>query len=85
MKELDGLPPTLTVPEAATVLRIGKNTLHRAIHRGEVKALHVGRRVLIARLTLEAMLGLQLSEEEADEEERAVRRFYDRRKLWTGQ
>ncbi len=49
-------PEVLTVPEAAAILRVGRTTLFDAIARGEVPAIRVGRRVLVARATLEQLI-----------------------------
>jgi excisionase family DNA binding protein len=46
-KTIDGLPEFLTRAEAAAQLRIGRALLDRLIISGELRALHVHRRVLI--------------------------------------
>lgn len=38
---------TLTVAEAASLLRIGKNTAYAAVHNGEIPSLKIGGRLLI--------------------------------------
>ena len=45
---------TLTVPEAAELLGVAKNSLYYAIQRGEYKdiILKVGNRILISRMAL---------------------------------
>ena len=45
---------TLTVPEAAELLGVARNSLYYAIHRGEYKdiVLTVGNRILISRIGL---------------------------------
>jgi len=50
------LPPVLTVPEAAALLRVGRNTMYLAIQRGDVPALKLGRRVLVPRDALLRLL-----------------------------
>ena len=37
----------LTVEEAAELLRISRTTAYEAVRRGEIPALHIGRRLLI--------------------------------------
>lgn len=40
---------TYTVPEVAAVTNIGRNAVYEAINSGQLKAIHIGRRVLIPR------------------------------------
>lgn len=47
---------TLTVPEAARILGIGRNGAYEAIHRGEIPVLRIGRRFLVPRAALEQLL-----------------------------
>ena len=47
---------TLSVPEAAKLLGIGKNLAYEAVQRGEIPSIKVGRRLLIPRVALEQML-----------------------------
>jgi excisionase family DNA binding protein len=47
---------TLSVPEAARLLGIGRNTAYEAIRRGELPALRIGRRLLVPRAALESLL-----------------------------
>jgi excisionase family DNA binding protein len=47
---------TLTVEEARTVLGLGRNGAYRAIRRGEIPAIRVGRRLLIPRAALDRLL-----------------------------
>lgn len=47
---------TLTVRETALVLGVDQRTVTRAIAAGELPALRIGRRVLIPRLRLVALL-----------------------------
>jgi excisionase family DNA binding protein len=48
------------VKEAAELLGVSHNTLYRAIWRGEVRAVKIGSRVLIAKGELERLLGYPL-------------------------
>ncbi len=47
---------TLTVPEAAKRLGVGRNTLYAAIQRGEVPSIRIGRRTLVPVAALERFL-----------------------------
>lgn len=46
-----------TVVEAAQLLGVGRSTMYDLVHRGEVASVRFGRKVLITRPTLEALLG----------------------------
>ena len=48
---------TLTVREAAVLLGIGRNSAYEGVRRGEIPAIRVGRRLLIPRSALDALLG----------------------------
>lgn len=48
---------TCTIPEAATVLGIGRDAAYAAARRGEIPTLRVGRRVLVPVPLLLRMLG----------------------------
>lgn len=47
---------TLTVDEAARLLGIGRGAAYEAIHRGEIPAIRIGRRLLVSRYALEKMV-----------------------------
>lgn len=47
---------TLTVCEAASLLGIGRNSAYEGVRRGEIPAVKVGRRLLIPRAALDALL-----------------------------
>jgi excisionase family DNA binding protein len=49
---------TFTVEEAAALLGISKSTAYEAAHRGELPVLRFGRRLVVTRTTIEALLGL---------------------------
>lgn len=53
-------PATFSVPEAAALMGISPSAFYRAIHRGELPALRVGRRFLVPIAKLHALLGLKL-------------------------
>jgi excisionase family DNA binding protein len=48
----DTEPLTLTVEEAAHLLRIGKNQAYEAVRKGELPSISIGRRILIPRQRL---------------------------------
>ncbi len=48
---------TYTVTEVAEVLGISRAAAYECIHRGEIPALTLGRRIVVARAALEALLG----------------------------
>ena len=50
------LPEVLTVREAATILRIGRNQLYQAVACGQLGALRIGRSIRIPRQALLALL-----------------------------
>jgi excisionase family DNA binding protein len=58
LADLADLPPTLTVPETAAILGIGRNLAYEAIRRGAfpVTVLRIGRRELISTSALLAYL-----------------------------
>ena len=49
---------TYTVQEAAELLGISRSAAYECVHRGEIPALTLGRRLLVTRTTLESMLGV---------------------------
>jgi excisionase family DNA binding protein len=46
----------LTIPEAAALLRVSERSVRLAIRRGELPGFRIGRRLLVPREKLEAML-----------------------------
>ena len=59
---------TLTIPQAAVLLGVSRNTAYEDARRGElagVPVIRVGRRLLIPRAPFERVLGI--GEEEADD------------------
>jgi excisionase family DNA binding protein len=57
--DLQALPPTISITEAAVVLGIGRNQAYQAAARGEIPVLRVGRRLLVPTAPLRRMLGLE--------------------------
>jgi len=49
-------PPVLTIGEAATLLRIGRNSAYEAARRGEIPTIRLGRRLLVPLAALERLL-----------------------------
>ncbi len=47
---------TLTVPEAAEMLNIGRNQAYEAARRGEIPTIRIGKRILVPRVALDRML-----------------------------
>jgi excisionase family DNA binding protein len=47
---------TLTIPEAARALGIGRNQAYEAAKRGEIPTIRIGKRVLVPTVALKAML-----------------------------
>jgi excisionase family DNA binding protein len=48
---------TLTVPEAAKVLGIGRNQAYEAARRRQLPTIRIGKRLLVPRAALERLLG----------------------------
>jgi len=53
---LDGLPPTISVVQAAALLGIGRNAAYRAAALGELPSVRLGGRVLILTAPLMRLL-----------------------------
>jgi excisionase family DNA binding protein len=47
---------TMTVPEAAKLLGVGRNQAYEAVRRGEIPTVKIGRRILVPTKALERML-----------------------------
>ena len=48
--------PVLTVTEAAALLGISRALAYQLVARGEIPAVHLGRRIVVPRQALEALL-----------------------------
>jgi len=48
---------TVTVEEAAEMLGISRSSAYECVHRGELRALRLGRRLVVPRTALEELLG----------------------------
>ena len=47
---------TLTVPEAARVLGIGRSAAYEAVRTGEIPVVRIGKRILVPRVALDRLL-----------------------------
>jgi excisionase family DNA binding protein len=54
-RRLDDLPPFLTVPETAALLRLGRTACYAAVARGEIPSLKFGAKLRIPRAALLAL------------------------------
>jgi excisionase family DNA binding protein len=55
--DLSTMPATMTIPEAAELLGISRSAAYRAVTRGEIPTIRIGRRLLVPTAKLYAMLG----------------------------
>jgi excisionase family DNA binding protein len=53
---------TYTVPEVAELLGISRSSAYECVRRGEIPALTLGRRVVIAKAAIDALLGVAAPE-----------------------
>jgi excisionase family DNA binding protein len=60
---------TFSVEEAARILGCGRGTAYEAIRAGEIPSIKVGRRILVPRARLYALLGEDLPERNGHAEE----------------
>lgn len=51
------LPPTLTIEECASVLRLSRGSAYEAARTGQIPVIRIGRRLLVPRAKLLQMLG----------------------------
>lgn len=52
----DGTRRTYTVPEAASILGIGRNAAYEAARTGDLPIIRIGKRILVPALALNRML-----------------------------
>lgn len=57
--DLQNLPATLSVEQAAEVLGISRRSAYRAVERGDLPTLRLGRRLLVPTARLLALLGVE--------------------------
>ena len=55
-QDLDSLPPTLTVDQAAEVLGISRSSAYRAANANEIPTLRIGHRILVPAARLRELL-----------------------------
>lgn len=55
--DLTAMPATMTIPEAARLLGISRSAAYRAVARGEIPTIRIGRRLLVPTAKLYTMLG----------------------------
>ena len=55
---IDALPPTISVPQAGELLGISPRSAYRAVERGEIPSLRVGRRVRVPTQRFLDLLGI---------------------------
>ena len=58
---------TITVTEAAKLLKVSRNAAYRAVAVGEIPAIRVGRRILIPVARLNKLLGIKVVNNDPDE------------------
>ena len=55
-EQLQKLPPVLTVPEVARVLRISRGAAYEAIRSGQIQAVRIGRTLRVSRHAVACLL-----------------------------
>jgi excisionase family DNA binding protein len=66
LKDPDPNRLTMTIPEAARKLGIGKNEAYAAAKRGEFPTIKIGCRVLVPRAALERLMRGEISQPNAE-------------------
>ena len=56
MTDINALPLALTVPEASTVLRVGRHAVYELVRCGRLRSLKIGRQIRIPRDAISAFL-----------------------------
>jgi len=64
-KELQDLPPTLTVEQTARLIRIGRNAAYEAVASGELPAIRIRSRWVVLTVPLLEMLGVTVADQGA--------------------
>jgi excisionase family DNA binding protein len=59
--DIASLPPTLTIEECASVLRLSRGSAYEAARTGQIPTIRIGRRLLVPRAMLLHMLGEDLA------------------------
>ena len=55
---MDELPPTVSIEEAARLCGVSRSAAYRAVHRGQLTAFRVGRKLRVPTLPLLRLLGV---------------------------
>jgi excisionase family DNA binding protein len=55
--DLTTMPATMTIPEAAELLGISRSAAYRAVARGEIPTIRIGRRLLVPTAKVYQLLG----------------------------
>ena len=50
--------PTMTVDEAASIMKISRASAYEAVRSGEIPSIRIGRRIVVPTAALRRMLGL---------------------------
>lgn len=58
---------TLTVEEAAEVIGISRAQAYRCVRRGELRAVQLGRRLVVPLVALEDLLGMPVDSDRSDD------------------
>ena len=53
------LPPTVSIDEAARLCGVSRSAAYRAVHRGQLPAFRVGRKLRVPTLPLLRLLGVE--------------------------
>lgn len=59
MATKEGLPPTLTVEQAAEMLGVSRQSAYAAVRKGEIPSISVGRRKVIPTAAFMRLLGVE--------------------------
>jgi excisionase family DNA binding protein len=62
--DYESLPATITVEHAAEILGISRSSAYRAVARGEIPVIRIGRRLLVPAAKFLAMLGVHATANE---------------------
>lgn len=71
--DVEGLPPTLSVEEAAELLGLSRSAAYRAAARGELPTLRFGKRLIVPTRRLREMLGYETEDPKPGERVRPSR------------
>ena len=49
---------TYSIPDAARILGVNRNTAYEAAKRGDIRAIHIGGRILVPKPEIDRLLGV---------------------------